>query len=373
VTDRRPDRVTLLLAGDVMTGRGVDQVLPHPCDPVLYESHIRSAGDYVELAERANGPIPRPVGFAYPWGDLLAELDRRRPAARIVNLETAATTSATPARKAVNYRMHPDNAPVLRAASIDCCTLANNHVLDWGEDGLHETLATLDAIGMARVGAGADLAEASVPAELPVPGGRVIVLALGSPTSGIPAAWAATEGRAGIDYLPALDPSAVERVARRVRAVKRPGDVVVASVHWGGNWGYEVPDEQRRFAHGLIDRAGVDLVFGHSSHHPKPIGVHAGKLVLYGCGDLINDYEGISGYERFRDDLVLAYLATIRLADGTLERLTMLPFRLCRLRLAAASPADARWLCDTLTREGSALGTRPRPGAGGALGLTWSE
>lgn len=59
--------VTLLLTGDVMTGRGVDQILPHPGDPTLHEKYAKSALEYVALAERANGPIPRPVSDAYVW------------------------------------------------------------------------------------------------------------------------------------------------------------------------------------------------------------------------------------------------------------------------------------------------------------------
>ena len=94
------DVVRLFLCGDVMTGRGIDQVLPHPSDPLLHEGYASSALRYVELAERANGPIPRPVDFAYVWGDALTELERRRPDVRIVNLETAVyAKKKTPARK----------------------------------------------------------------------------------------------------------------------------------------------------------------------------------------------------------------------------------------------------------------------------------
>ena len=60
--------VTVFLRGDVMTGRGVDQVLPYPGDPELRERHAAGARAYVRLAERAHGPIPRRAGFAWPWG-----------------------------------------------------------------------------------------------------------------------------------------------------------------------------------------------------------------------------------------------------------------------------------------------------------------
>ena len=67
------DSIKLFLSGDVMTGRGIDQLLPWPCEPVLYESYLTSAREYVALAERANGPVPRSVDILYPWGDAVAE------------------------------------------------------------------------------------------------------------------------------------------------------------------------------------------------------------------------------------------------------------------------------------------------------------
>ena len=148
---------TLFLCGDVMTGRGIDHVLPHPGDPVLHEGYATSARDYVALAERANGPISRPVAFAYVWGDALAEWARVAPDLRIVNLETAVTTRDDwQLGKGIHYRMHPANMPCLTAAGIDCCVLANNHVLDWGEAGLAETLESLRRSGLEYAGAGRD-------------------------------------------------------------------------------------------------------------------------------------------------------------------------------------------------------------------------
>lgn len=63
--------VTIFLCGDVMPGRGVDQILPHPSDPRLHEEHVKDAGRYVQLAEAANGPVRHPVRFSYIWGDAL--------------------------------------------------------------------------------------------------------------------------------------------------------------------------------------------------------------------------------------------------------------------------------------------------------------
>jgi len=361
----------LFLGGDVMLGRGVDQILPHPGDPRLHESVVRNAQDYVRLAEAVNGPMARPVAFPYVWGDALAELTRRAPDARIVNLETAVTTSDEPwPHKGIHYRMHPDNVRCLVSAKIDCCVLANNHVLDWGYAGLRETVATLRQVGIATAGAGRNRVEASTPALIDLgPRGRVAVLALGSGTSGIPGSWAATPDRPGVNLLPDFSDGTVEEVAAGVRAVKRPGTIVVASIHWGDNWGYGVPGHQRGFARRLIDEAGVDLVHGHSSHHPKAIEVYRGHLILYGCGDVLDDYEGIGGSEEFRGELRLLYFPRLDVSTGTLRRLTMTPVRLRRFRIQRASLDEARWLGVTLTREGQPFGTRARLSEDGTLTL----
>src|SRR5207244_1874501 len=185
--------LTLFLCGDVMTGRGIDQVLPHPGDPELREMSVADARAYVQLAERANGRIPRPADFSWPWGDALRILDDLAPDVRVINLEPSITrSSAFKPRKAVHYRMSPVTRP-------------------------------------------------------------------------------------GVGFLPDLSDATASEVIGRVRAAKRPGDVVVVSVHWGSNWGYHVDSDQVRFAHRLIG-GGVDLVHGHSSHHPRPVEVFRGKL-----------------------------------------------------------------------------------------------
>jgi poly-gamma-glutamate synthesis protein (capsule biosynthesis protein) len=361
--------VRLFLCGDVMLGRGIDQVLPYPSDPRLHEAYMSSALGYVELAEQANGPIPRPVDFAYVWGDALSEFERMRPDVRIVNLETAVTRSNDWLAKGINYRMHPGNVACLRAAAIDCCVLANNHVLDWGRSGLAETLEVLHKGGLATAGAGRDASEAAAPAiRRTGSGSRIVTFAFGSTTSGIPPDWAAGEHTPGVNL---LDPGTLKRIASDVRRARQPGDLLVASLHWGGNWGYEIPRGQRDLAHRLIDEAGIDVVHGHSAHHPKGIEVHAGKPVLYGCGDFLNDYEGIEGFEGFRGDLALMYFLTFDPSERRLVRLDMTPLQIRRFRLQRASKQDVSWLRDTLDRECAKLGTRIESSAGDHLRLAW--
>ncbi len=187
-SEKNPDRIKIFMCGDVMTGRGIDQALPHPSDPLIHESYLKSASGYIEIAEAANGPIHKPVSFDYIWGDALAELQRAAPQVKLINLETSITVSnAYWKAKGIHYRMHPHNIASLTAAGIDVCALANNHVLDWGYAGLTETLAVLKKVNIKTAGAGADARQAGAPAVINVgERHRVIVFSFGLASSGIP-------------------------------------------------------------------------------------------------------------------------------------------------------------------------------------------
>jgi poly-gamma-glutamate capsule biosynthesis protein CapA/YwtB (metallophosphatase superfamily) len=361
---------TLFLTGDVMTGRGIDQVLPAPSDPQLYESYVTDAREYVALAERAHGKIRKPVSLDYVWGDALAELERVAPDARIVNLETAITASAEPwPGKDIHYRMRPTNVGCLTAARLDCCTLANNHVLDWGYAGLEETLTTLRAAGIRTAGAGADEQAAAAPAVIDLgPRGRVLVFACGSDTSGIPKRWAAGPRAAGVNLLPDLSAATARGLAAKIAAHRQPQDIVVVGVHWGSNWGYSVPNEQREFARALVDSGNVDVVHGHSSHHAKGFEVYRQRAIFYGCGDFLNDYEGIGGIdERYRSDLALMYFVELDLRVG-LTTIRLVPLKMRQFSLHAAVREDAQFVKAMLERE-SALDHRLELGADNALTL----
>lgn len=481
--------VKLTFLGDLMLGRGIDQVMPHPCPPHLYEQCVKDARVYVELAEQALGGarIPRPVGYEYVWGDALYVLEKREHvgecqqqvwqqerrvhdvllgqdaqqscnvqqkehtqhmqkehtqqrheavaltppqspghretatplALRIGNLETAVTRSERAwIGKGINYRASPENAiGCLRAARIDCCTLANNHVLDWGYAGLDDTIRTLRHAGIATCGAGANLREASRPAVLTASMcgvvRRVLVFGYAHGSSGVPEEWAATEHRAGVNMLREVSTESAMRVladierwrseegatsnvsmaAASAEELLEGGtgasvtgssgtgtsipnvlaseaaastDVIVVSVHWGGNWGFAVPQAHRDFARTLAEH-GVDIVHGHSSHHvmgaeiyrrrtrrhvasPKVMGsppdtssdMTPTSLILYGCGDFINDYEGIHNLseEGYRADLACAFVVDVgERRDMPLE-VDAVAFKRRAFRLERATPED---------------------------------
>jgi len=363
--------IILSLCGDVMLGRGIDQILPHPGDPLLRELYVGSAKKYLRLAERANGPIPAPVDFSYVWGDALDELRRAAPQARIINLETSVTKSRDYAPKGINYKMSPQNIACLTAAEVDCCVLANNHVLDFGKAGLCETLEVLKRAGVRSAGAGRDAAEAQAPAVIETTNGRALVFAFGCGSSGIPPDWAAARDRPGVNLLRDLSNRTLAAIAQSTQSARRERDILVASIHWGGNWGYEIGRDEVRFAHSLIDIAGFSIVHGHSSHHPKAIEVYHDRPILYGCGDFINDYEGIGGYEEFRGELAPMYFPQLNAATGRLIDLKLVPLKIARFQLHRATREDAVWLSSILDRESARFGTHVLLNDDNSLAVRW--
>lgn len=365
--------VGLCLTGDVMCGRGIDQILGHPGDPAIFETWAKSAKRYVELAEQRSGPIPHGVDPEYIWGEMLGVVRDPNLAAVVVNLETAVTNRGAPwSGKRIHYRMHPANIECLTTAGIDVAVLANNHVLDWSIPGLEQTLDALHGSDIATAGAGRGERQAWTPAIVGGSDGRrVLVFGVGSRCSGVPREWTADASRGGVALLPDLSGHTVDRIGRMVQRWARPEDLVVLSIHWGSNWGHAVSKERRRFAHGLIDDAGVHLVHGHSSHHPMQIEVHHNAPILYGCGDLITDYEGIRGHESYRGEIGALYLPTFDASTGTLRALELVPTKVERFRLIRPRQADRQWLADVLSREGAASGTTVSTSDSGTLVVEW--
>jgi poly-gamma-glutamate synthesis protein (capsule biosynthesis protein) len=362
-----------------MTGRGIDQILPYPSNPELKEPFVKDARDYIIFAEEVNGKINYPVSFDYIWGDALKELEKEKVDLRIINLETTITTSNNFLPKGINYRMNPKNIDVLKVFKVDVACLANNHILDFGEEGLLEAIETLKKNGILTVGAGKNIEEASKPAVIkidPFPKVRVesekvrvIIFNYADVSSGVPIWWKAEKNKAGVNLttdkrrfeygltFPQIntDYNTDENgLYPRSSALYPRSSVVIFSIHWGPNWGYEISEEERNFAHRLIDEANIDIVFGHSSHHFKGIETYKGKLIIYGAGDFINDYEGIGGYEEFRGDLVLGYVVEIE--NLKINKLILLPFRIKKFRLNYCTDEEIDWIFNVLKRESKIYG-----------------
>jgi poly-gamma-glutamate synthesis protein (capsule biosynthesis protein) len=223
----------------------------------------------------------------YPWGDTLPIL--KSMDVRIANLECVISDIGTPwslTPKMFHFRSDAKNVESLIAAHMDIVSLANNHVLDYQEEALACMLKLLDANHICHAGAGKTLDEAMQPALVEFAGKTIGCIAVTDNEE----EWAAGKSRAGIFYVPIdVEDRRAKALFQQVENVRKRVDLLVVSLHWGPNWGYEVPSEQIPFARTLIDR-GADIVFGHSGHVFRGIEIYRGKPIFYCAGDFIDDY-----------------------------------------------------------------------------------
>jgi len=314
---------TLALTGDVMLGRKVAEVL----------------NDYMRPEE--------------PWGDVRPFLDASD--LRIINLECAITDNEQPwtrTPKVFHFRTQPSAIETLRTARIDACSLANNHTLDFEEQGLLDTLEHLDAAGIRHAGAGRNREEAADPAILTVPADHTRRVALVAYTDNEPPFAAGTD-RPGTNYLPvSLKPDVLRRVERAVSDVREMGvDTVIFSNHWGANMVQRPREIFRRFARAVIDR-GVDIYYGHSAHIFQGVEIYRGKPILYDTGDFIDDY---TVDPRLRNDW--SFLFQVSVEEGTLERLDLTPVKLSYARVDLATGGEREEILDRMERLSAEMGT----------------
>lgn len=222
---------------------------------------------------------------AFPWGDVLPALQAADGA--VCNLECVFSDRGAPwPGKLFTFRSDARNVRVLQVAGVRAVSLANNHVLDFGDQALADCLEVLDAAGIARAGAGRDAREAQRPAVWTCGGLRVGMVAF---TDNEPE-WEAGPDRPGVFYAP-VDPEDLrfQKVVELTRALARGVDRVVVSAHWGPNWGRR-PLPKHRAAARVLAEAGAHVVWGHSAHIVRGVEFVGGCVVLYSCGDFVDDY-----------------------------------------------------------------------------------
>jgi poly-gamma-glutamate capsule biosynthesis protein CapA/YwtB (metallophosphatase superfamily) len=315
--------ITLALTGDVMLGRGVAETLDHHQHP------------------------------EEPWGDVWPLLDDAD--LRIINLECAITNSEQPwirTPKVFHFRAPPSAIETLRAARIDACSLANNHTLDFEEQGLIDTLEQLDAAGIRHAGAGRNREEAAHPAILAVRADPVRRVALLAFTDNEPPFAAGTD-QPGTNHLPvSLRPDVLLRVQRTVAAVREVGvETVIFSNHWGPNWVLRPRELFRRFARAVID-LGVDIYYGHSAHVFQGVEIYRGKPILYDTGDFIDDY---AVDPRMRNDW--SFLFRVSVEEGRFARLDLTPVKLSYARVDLAQGGEREKILERMEGLSAEMGT----------------
>jgi poly-gamma-glutamate capsule biosynthesis protein CapA/YwtB (metallophosphatase superfamily) len=311
--------LTLALTGDVMLGRGVNETL-HAVRP------------------------------EEPWGDVLPLLSSAD--LRIINLECAITGHRRPwsrTPKVFHFRADPPTVEVLRAAHVDACSLANNHTLDFEEQGLLDTLAHLEAAGIRYAGAGRNLEGAAQPALLDIHGERVALLAF---TDNEPP-FAAGPDKPGTNYLPvSLEPEVLSRVEAAVGAAREAGaGTIVFSNHWGPNMVQRPKGIFRRFARAVVDR-GADVYYGHSAHVFQGVEIYRGKPIFYDTGDFIDDYAVDPDLRNDR-----SFLFHVSMEDGDLKRLELFPVVLHYARVEIATGDEREVILERMVGLSAEMGT----------------
>ncbi len=294
------------------------------------------------LGRLVNETIAR-RGFVYPWGDTLPLLHQAD--AVCINLECALTHHtarwAGDPRKPFFFRGDPEVVETLRLGRVRFAALANNHIADFGVDGLLETVAVLDGAGIAHAGAGADVESARAPAVLSVRGCDVAIVALAD----YPKAWCATDSAPGMCFTPiSLEPQYfgwVEDTVARARAV---ADFVIVSMHWGPNMRLRPPPMFQDFAHRVI-AAGADVFWGHSAHLLQAIELVDGRPILYDTGDFIDDYVV---HPALRNDLTALFL--LRVNPPVVERVMIAPMLIDHMQVNRAA-GTARGLVVSRLKE----------------------
>jgi poly-gamma-glutamate capsule biosynthesis protein CapA/YwtB (metallophosphatase superfamily) len=247
----------LIFTGDVMIGRLVN--------------------DYLKATKK----------YASIWGNTKEILESAD--LTFINLEYALTKVAQRGEKQAPvffFRSEPEHVRALLEAGVDYCALANNHTLDFGIEGLLETLQTLDKNKISSSGAGKNLKEAQMAADLTVDNLKIKVFSFTDNEPG----WEAGKEKPGIFYLPIdLNDKRVKEFIKKIKLAKQESCFVIVAAHWGPNMVRVPPEHHRRFARRLID-AGVDIFWGHSSHVFQAVEIYKEKVIFYDCGELVDDY-----------------------------------------------------------------------------------
>eukprot|EP00457_Paulinella_chromatophora_P006725 gb/GEZN01006744.1/.p1 GENE.gb/GEZN01006744.1/~~gb/GEZN01006744.1/.p1 ORF type:complete len:455 (-),score=50.92 gb/GEZN01006744.1/:155-1519(-) len=392
----------IIQGGDNMLGRGVQLTLPVQSQG---DAHIRDscpAWYYLQQAlhrssietqwQVVEGLRIRNKDGNYTWGDLLSLKLDPAPHLRLLNLETAVTADISDPwpLKGINYHLHSENLKPLFSSLARCShelkaeaatapmptviVFSNNHVLDFGRRAfLQESLPALRALEprVMSVGAGTNITQAQSPVTVTCGSNKVLVniLAFSAECSGTPRDWGASDSRAGLVWLPGLTSNhnvlaalniISKAVGQRIKNSQEHGAILIVSIHWGPNWAYrgartEESDGQpyrRMLARKLVAELGVDMIYGHSSHHIRGMETYQDKLIIYGAGDFINDYEGFKnpGDEAYCHAGAL-FVVDLNEKSGKLEYLELIPTYMDQLSLRVATGTTETKLWDPILQR----------------------
>jgi len=232
--------------------------------------------------------------------------------------------------------------------------LANNHILDYQTEGMFDTFNSLTEFGIPFAGAGKNITEARKPAILSFCGLKMAVFSFADHYS----YWAASENQPGINYInpEKISPDFYKEFAKTVQTLKdeQKVDLVMISIHWGSNYAWQPPKSFTFCAHSMIDQCHIDIIHAHSSHHVQGIEIYKKKIIIYGCGDFVDDYAVDKDY---RNDLGFLYVAYLDIALKKWSKLELIPTRIKTFQVNKATGQDLVWLHTMMPQLCSEFGT----------------
>jgi poly-gamma-glutamate capsule biosynthesis protein CapA/YwtB (metallophosphatase superfamily) len=227
------------------------------------------------------------------------------------NLEVCLTRNGHPVEKPVNLRANISVAAEIGQAGVDIVTVANNHSLDFGYEGLRETLRALESAGIRHVGGGKNLRDALAPVTLSRKGIRISYLGFSSCLPLGAEAGATRPGIAPVRVSTAyeIDPGTlleqpgtvpvvrtslnrrdVSLMEKATQQAKMGADLLIVAIHWGVAFQDRLAEYQRTLAHAIVD-AGADLVIGHHPHVPHGVEVYQHKVIFYSLGNFVMQFK----------------------------------------------------------------------------------
>jgi len=342
---RTKKTIRIGLAGDTMLGRMISQTLTP--ERVPYADH----DVYREL-----------------WGTVLPYLQEND--LNLLNLETTFTRSTNAMPKVFNFKSDPDHAAALREAKIGVVNIANNHIGDFGNKGLIDTINTLDEAGIAHVGAGINKTEAQQPVVIEHSGIRIGIIGA---TDNEPD-WRAGPGSPGTNYFSIDD---MDNLLFEIQRLAQQVDVVIVSLQWGPNKRQRPTQEFVDAAHAMVD-AGADIIHGHSAHIFQGIETYEGSLILYDTGNFVDDYavstlglrpstptatpgwhQADAVYPDLRNDQ--SFLFVVHADSDGVKMLKLVPIRISNMQVNIAAPDEAREIVQRMQKLSAEFDTTVTP------------
>lgn len=296
--EKNPQEVVIGFGGDTMLGRLVNETISQ-----------------MQGEDR----------FRYPWGTVLPYLQNTD--LNLVNLETTLTNSNKIVPKVFNYKASPEKVAILKEGNIEVVTLANNHIGDFSDEGLLETLDTLDKAGIQHVGAGANIGAAQKPVIITKNNIRIGIIGYTDNEPG----WLATNEKPGTNYIRVGD---IETITEQIKELRPNVDILIVTSHWGPNKRQRPTQEFINFAHAIID-AGADIIHGHSAHIFQGIELYKNKVIFYDTGDFVDDY---AVDPILRNDRSFFYTVTIE--KNGVKKIKLIPTLISNMQVNVATGTE---------------------------------